>query len=65
MVHLGHPIAGDKLYAFKNQQTPEGLKRQFLHATSLRIIMPEGEKEKFESELPEDLKNVLEKLRAE
>ena len=60
--HLNHPIAGDKLYGFKNQPCPEGLKRQFLHATYLKIKMPDGETKEFQSELPEDLKKVLEKL---
>ncbi len=30
LAYLGHPIAGDKLYGFKDQICPEGLKRQFL-----------------------------------
>ena len=30
--YLQHPVAGDKLYGFKNSKTPEGLTRQFLHA---------------------------------
>ena len=59
--YLGNPLAGDKLYGFKNQPAPEGLTRQFLHATYLKINFPEGEKE-FQSDLPEDLKKVLEKL---
>jgi len=62
MVYLGHPIAGDKLYGFKNQPKPDGLSRQFLHAGSLRITMPDGGEKEFISELPEDLQNVLNKL---
>ena len=57
--YLNHPIAGDKLYSFKNQKTPEGLKRQFLHAESLKIKMPGGETKTFYSELPKDLKQIL------
>lgn len=60
--HLGHPIAGDKLYGFKNQPSPEGLKRQFLHASSLIITLPTGEKKTFSSPLPKDLELVLSKL---
>jgi 23S rRNA pseudouridine1911/1915/1917 synthase len=63
MAYLSHPIAGDKLYGFKNQPTPEGLKRQFLHAEYLKITMPDGEEKEFRSDLPEDLKSVLEKLK--
>lgn len=59
LAYVGHPIAGDKLYAFKDQLVPEGLKRQFLHASFLRIAIPDGTEKEFQSELPEDLKNVL------
>jgi len=67
--YLKHSIAGDKLYGFKNQPTPEGLTRQFLHASYLKIQlppsgdMPNGKTEELKSDLPEEFKNVLEKLR--
>lgn len=57
--HLGHPIAGDKLYEFKNQPKPEGLKRQFLHASYLKIKLPNNQIKEFKSELPNDLKVCL------
>jgi len=57
MVSISHPIAGDKLYGFKTQSVPEGLTRQFLHASYLKIKDKE-----FTSELPEDLSTVLEKI---
>ena len=66
--YLGHPIAGDKLYGFKNQLCPEGLKRQFLHASYLKIQLPGGKikptvhAQEFKSELPEDLKKVIKNL---
>ncbi len=59
---LSHPIAGDKLYSFKNQPCPQGLKRQFLHASYLKINLPDGSEKEFRSELPEDLKKVIENL---
>ena len=62
--NLGHPIAGDKLYGFKNQRIPKGLTRQFLHAHSLRLAMPDGTIKEFTSELPEDLEIVLKNLSA-
>jgi len=62
LAHLGHPIAGDKLYGFKDQKIPRGLKRQFLHAHSLQLTMPDGTTKEFTSELPEDLQEVLKKL---
>ena len=63
MAYLGHPIAGDKLYGFKNQLLPKGLNRQFLHAESLEIKMPDGQVKKFGSDLPDDLKLCLTKLK--
>ena len=57
--YLGYPIAGDKLYNFKNQICPKNLSRQFLHAYSIRIKMLDGETKEFHSELPEELKNML------
>jgi len=60
--YLGRPIAGDKVYGFKNQPTPEGLKRHFLHASYLKIQLPNGQAKEFQSELPEDLKTCLQKL---
>lgn len=62
MAYLHHPIAGDKLYGFKNQPHPPGLKRQFLHAISLSITLPEGKRKTFSSPLPKDLKMVLSQL---
>jgi len=62
MAHIGHPIVGDKLYSFKNQQFPEELNRHFLHAKKLKLIMPEGETKIFISKLPDSLKKILDKL---
>jgi 23S rRNA pseudouridine1911/1915/1917 synthase len=59
LAYLGHPVAGDKLYGFKNQPCPKGLKRQFLHANYLRIKLPDGETKEFKSGLPSDLKLCL------
>lgn len=62
-VYLGHPIAGDKLYSFKNQKVPEGLKRQFLHASYLKIKLPSGQDKELQSDLPGELKEVINKLK--
>ena len=59
--HLGHPIAGDKLYGFKNQPKPTGLKRHFLHASYLKIKLPNNQIKEFQSELPDELKTCLAK----
>jgi len=55
---IHHPIAGDKLYGFKNQLCPKDLARQFLHASYLKIKLLTEEKE-FKSDLPEDLKKII------
>ncbi len=60
--YLGHPIAGDKIYGFKNQPIPKTLKRQFLHSGYLKIRMPNGEEKEFFSELPNELKKVIQEL---
>jgi len=62
-VHLGHPIAGDKLYGFKNQPTPKGLERQFLHASYLKIRLPNGQEKEFHSELPAELREIINNLK--
>ena len=55
LTYLGHPLAGDKLYGFKNQPLPQGLKRQFLHASYLKIKLPNNQIKEFKSNLPADL----------
>jgi 23S rRNA pseudouridine1911/1915/1917 synthase len=60
LAHIHHPIAGDKLYGFKDSPTPEGLNRQFLHASYMKIRLPNDPDKQLYSILPEDLKKVLE-----
>jgi len=57
--YLGYPIAGDKVYGFKNQPCPKNLKRQFLHSSCLKIKLPDGKIKEFKSALPKDLKTKL------
>ena len=57
--YLNHPIVGDKIYSFKNHVVPQGLKRQFLHATYLKVKMLDGKEKEFKSRLPKDLNEVL------
>lgn len=59
---LGCPVAGDEKYKRKRQVCPKQLKRQFLHAVSLKIKLPNGQFREFESPLPIDLRKVLESL---
>ncbi len=61
-VHLksiGCPIAGDVVYAPKGWQKPPGLNRLFLHAYKLEFITPDGKALSLETDLPDDLQNVL------
>lgn len=63
---LNAPICGDKLYGNKKineELSLIGLTRQFLHAASLEFKLPSHGRIKLEADLPDDLKNVLEKLK--
>jgi len=62
LASIGHPIAGDQQYKFKRQITPQNLKRQFLHAQHLKFRLPNGKMVEFKSELPDDLKKVIDEL---
>ncbi|MBX7151566.1 RluA family pseudouridine synthase [bacterium] len=78
MAHLGHPVFGDKTYGGDNvnlsgaekkkRQMAENLlslmPRQALHAKTLGFMHPTTRKHvSFDSELPEDFKNTLKKLK--
>lgn len=60
--HIGHPLAGDVKYAPKRVLSALPLERHFLHAAVLAFPLPDGAKASFSSELPSDLKRVLERL---
>ena len=60
---IGHPVAGDRTYG--NVRGPAGLRRQFVHAASMRIRSPHDDVERqFYASLPGDLRAPLERLRA-
>lgn len=64
-VHLaaiGHPIVGDPEYGRWDDAIP--LKRQFLHASRLGFMLPDGEYREFHSPLPTDLEALLKSLRS-
>ena len=59
---IGHPVAGDRTYG--SGKGPPGLRRQFVHAASLRIRSPHDDVERtFEAPLPPDLAEVVDRLR--
>ncbi len=51
--YLGHPILGDRVYGDKEAD------RLFLHAKSLEITIPGGERKTFEAPLPKEFSDVL------
>ena len=57
--HIGHPLAGDKTYASKLVLSALPMERHFLHAGYLAFDLPSGEKAEFSSDLPTDLKEIL------
>lgn len=59
---IGHPVVCDKLYGQKKQECPFGLSRQFLHAQSLELTLPNGSRIKMEADLPQELQNALNML---
>ena len=59
---INHPIAGDKFYGFNKQPLPKGLERHFLHASFLKVLMPDGGEKEFQTDLPQNLIDVLNKL---
>ena len=60
---IGHPVAGDPRYGETGRH---GLARQFLHSTRLRFEHPfSGEELEFESPLPRDLAEGLERARSD
>jgi 23S rRNA pseudouridine1911/1915/1917 synthase len=59
---IGHPVAGDRTYG--NARGPAGLRRQFVHASSMRIRSPHDDVERqFYAPLPADLRSPLDRLR--
>ena len=63
LASIGHPLAGDNLYGFKDTPIPGGLTRHFLHASYLKFTGADGKIYKFESPLPEELDRVLRTLK--
>jgi 23S rRNA pseudouridine1911/1915/1917 synthase len=63
MNFLGCPVVGDSTYGQQKSSLP--LKRHFLHASRIRIALPEdSEPHTFEAPLPAELESLLESLRA-
>lgn len=62
MAFIGNPVVGDQVYGRKKPSLY--LKRQFLHAAEIRIMIPGVTgMQTYKAPLPEDLNTVLENLR--
>ncbi len=63
MSHLGHPLYGDSLYG-KGEEEKEYIERQALHAYKLEFPHPRtGDILKLQCSLPDDIKNLIEKIK--
>lgn len=59
--HIGYGIIGDELYGYVDESL---ISRQALHAYSLKFNQPRTKENlEFKADLPEDMKNLIEKLR--
>ncbi len=56
--HLGYPVVCDPLYA-KGRSCLFGFARPALHAFSLSVVLPSGERSTFEAPLPDDFRSAL------
>ena len=64
--HVGHPLVGDPVYGRGFNRVPRGpaFDRQFLHARKLGLVHPaSGKTMLWKSPLPEDMEDLLERLR--
>lgn len=66
LAYIGHPVVGDSQYApHRSGQTPEGVGRQMLHAQRIEFEHPiSGRPMQVESEIPDDMEGLLDRLRA-
>ena len=63
--HLGASLAADKRYSPAARQKfwkAQGLKRMFLHAHQIQFFTGDGEQQLVSSQLPDELRSLLEKL---
>ncbi|HBF7322500.1 TPA: RluA family pseudouridine synthase [Clostridioides difficile] len=61
MAHIGHGIIGDELYGYVDEEL---INRQALHAYKFEFEQPRTkEKLKFKADIPEDMKELISKLR--
>lgn len=64
LAFIGHPLVGDAVYGAKGGGSTVEAPRQFLHASRLGFMLPDGEPVSFTSALPPDLRTALDRLSA-
>ncbi len=65
--HVGHPIAGDERYGdedFNGRLRKLGLRRLFLHASSIAFDSPDAVPRHFSAPLPVELRRLIDRLEA-
>ena len=60
--HIGHPIAGDPIYAPKATKDSHNPPRLFLHAQKISFTTQDGKAMTLEADLPPELQKFLEEL---
>ena len=61
--HIHHPVVGDPVYGSSSKNNL-GMTRQALHAQTIRFRHPVTQQEMtFSTDLPDDMRQLLEKLR--
>ena len=66
LASIGHPVVGDALYGGATQRQIAhklGLTRQFLHAQSIELVTPSGERLQVSEDLPSELVEGLNRAR--
>jgi len=62
--HVGHPLVGERKYA-RGRDARVRHKRAALHAWRIAVLPPSGVRLELEAPLPQDLENLIGKLRGE
>jgi 23S rRNA pseudouridine1911/1915/1917 synthase len=52
LAHIGHPVVGDKLYG------KDASEHMYLHALSLELMLPNGQRKTFEAKIPGYFKEI-------
>lgn len=62
LTSVNHPIVGEALYSKPKKTNFPGVNRHLLHADSITLILPSGEKRSFSSPPPDDFQEFSRKI---